>query len=158
MKEPTPVAQFKVYPGQYSNKYGELRGLFFQVSVYKNKKDLRTKGKIENGKLGPKILGAALNYRIWTNGKLNNEIGAILLCKNHLGVGLISHECTHAALSYLIESRKIDKFTDTLRDRAFSVDRKEPDCVDESEEVFCYAVGDLTRQIYEKLYELEILK
>lgn len=143
MKEPKPLLQFKVYPGQYSNKHNSKRGLFFWVLVYGSRSDMHKKV----GRDGFEACCVSSSNHV-------NEIGTLVFYRDALGGRIVSHECVHAALTYLFESKRLNKFIDGLIEGSAGGwnFKQEGSSVDESEEVFCYAVGDMVGQIYSKLY------
>lgn len=69
------------------------------------------------------------------------KVGDILLSNKHLGVTVVAHEAVHAATSFL---RLIDKLN--LDDE-----------IDDNEECFAHCVGSISKQIYQKLYDKEII-
>jgi hypothetical protein len=68
-----------------------------------------------------------------SKGRLKNEIGDILIPEKYCRVGIISHECCHAAIYYFKEKGLVVN--------------------DETEEQFCLIQGDLNRQLVNGYYK-----
>lgn len=69
--------------------------------------------------------------------------GWLLFCKDALGVGTVSHECTHATNYYF-------KYRITNHKKIFDST--------EYDELFAYMLGSLVSQIYRKLYKRGVIQ
>lgn len=134
-KKPKPILSFKV-------KCAEGSKLYYEVNIYETLADMR---KMAAKHAGCAVAGydkclGACTY--WTYTPLKppstNKIGVISFQKKHLGSEIVSHECAHAACGYL--DRKGITMLETGR------------IGDPHGEELAYAVGFMTRKVYEKLY------
>jgi hypothetical protein len=134
---PKPLADFRTYPAGKNGK------LFFRVRVFSTKKEMSEFVNCsidKNPKCGD-FDALCVSSDQWKDGTLTNEIGRMYFNLKSLGGFFVSHECAHAAFRYL-ERKNI-----SLEDQT-SVD---PTRASDSEESFCYALGTMVRQIYDKL-------
>lgn len=83
--------------------------------------------------------------RVWEDGSEESDpyVAYIRLYKDGCRTGLVSHECTHAAvwIYQLGNDMKMDPMVDDI----------------DKEEELCYLVGDLTSKVVNKLYEHGVL-
>jgi hypothetical protein len=143
-----PIASFRVYPGR--------KTLFFKVIVWGTAKDLRR----HLGKGHSRTDGACLSHRIlrfYPKGDRRKDrlmpcIGEIHLHKGGLGVWVISHELTHALLTWMGEMGVAVHVSPMKRINMTGVMRR--DC---PEEVACYAMGGMMKDVYQRLYKLKLI-
>ncbi len=157
-KTSRPILEFRVYPGE--SKVG-LHGLYFTVVVFNTLAELRHHAKHKNGaRYGTRGMLATVQgwTRFVTQAKVDGgrttkmpEMGEILLAKRHCNVRVVAHECVHAMMRW-IERKGIDQ--KWLNGDA---DGKVKGLCGDHEESMAYAVGDLSAQIYSKLYEHEVI-
>ncbi len=135
-KKHPPVLKFRILLSQASR-------LYFTVRVFAKLRDMRRLHAAEVGataKYYHRALGACSFWDCTppVKGKESNEVGIISLWKDRVGVEVVSHECTHAALAGL--SRRGCKSIET---RTIGGDRQEE---------LCYMVGWMVNQIYREIY------
>lgn len=75
------------------------------------------------------------------------QIGTMYLIKSHLGVRVVGHEATHAAIE-LLRRRKI----------AIPLKLGKGNWLPDADEELCYAVGNLTAGIYNALRERKLIE
>lgn len=151
---PKPLLTFKVYPDLSKGH----RGFYYTVKVFRTLGELRKQAK-ENGATWSTRRTLAC-VQSWTKisvqkGKRDvhhKECGEILLYKNKLGARVVPHECVHAALAWATRTGLSDKWLQGLEHR-----KQYGGSVGEVEESICYAVGDMSAQIYDALYKHAIL-
>lgn len=135
MKRPFPITRFRLHPN---------RGrCYLDVRVWNSASDLRKA-------TGVKCCGLVRPFEVLNiklNGKTTRKsiVGEIHLCKGALGIGVVSHEMTHAGLAYL-DHRGIKLTRDDKNSR----------WVHDSEEQLAYVVGNLVRLFTIKAYALGI--
>lgn len=82
--------------------------------------------------------------------KIDHRVHAnIHLHSDALGVGVISHESTHAAIQLFETAHGLGKL---------AIGEDSPVGTDSLEEQFAYTVGDIVSKIYKQLYKREIIK
>ena len=151
------IATFRVYPGlgNFEHSTGR-RGLYFIVRCYATFKEMRevaTEDGVSPASFFRRGQGVCQKWR-WhhiPDVKMRTrwrqkECGQILLCRKRLGASIVSHECTHAAVYWLGE---ITQQSDP--------DYVRVQCNKRSEELLAYAVGEMTRQVYNGLEESGVL-
>lgn len=122
---------------------------YFEVYIFENREDMRQYWRKRfKGQGDDNFAGLCINqsmYKIQEDGTelIHPRIGFLLLNKERLGSGLISHECCHAAFQY-----------DRLLGNTNAVYGEQ--CKD-AEERFAYIQGDLVKNIVDKLYKYDIL-
>lgn len=138
--KPDPVATFRVYPQHPSR-------LSAEVSVYRNLADMRAGvralDRLPSSGNYPavssrKLIGHCVGCteRALKTHRIATPIFAyVYLAKTELGLGVIVHEATHAALRWL-QRKEIEKLHTGLLGYS-----------DENEEAFAYAVDCMSRQI-----------
>ena len=140
------IASFRIYPGlgNYEHNNGR-RGIYFTVRIFKTLAELR-KAAIEGGtqhKSASYYRNALGVCQTWKEtehlrGKhkyTTRDAGQILLCEKHASPDVVAHECAHAANYWFRRIKSID-----LK-RPIVVKRQE-------EELLCYAIGEMTNQVY----------
>ena len=158
------IATFRVYPGFRNREHNTgIRGLYFVVRVYTTLAEMR-KCCAEDGTSPANFFqgayGACQKWQIKSvkpkRGKRKGrpartkEAGQIMLARRHLGVAIVSHECAHAACYWFSRIK-------CKSERAWVKDvTKVEDVI--QEEMLCYAVGELSRQVYLGLEEAGVLK
>lgn len=147
---------FRVYPG--SGQFGGKRkGFYFEVTIMKDQPDLMTYAAYQgSGKLGSTTQALCMGFRtilLKEDGSrsMKHCIGEIIFHLNGLNARYVSHECGHAALRWIQESKRVKDFTKDL-----SVESSGP--VSDSEEDFCYALGDSVAQIYSELWSKNLIQ
>lgn len=135
MKTLKPAFRFRLHPN---------RGrCYFDVRVWNNARDIQKF-------TGIKCCAVVKPFECTSfkrNGKTHRKsiVGEIHFCRGALGVGVVSHEMTHAGLAYL-DHRGINLQRDNLDSR----------WVHNSEEQLADAVGSLVRLFVIKAYALGI--
>jgi len=142
------VITFKVYP----EKQGRNFGWYFVIKIYPDKETFNhavNKRGHENLEFTRGLTTCHQAFLVSENGteERKQDIGHIHLYRDCLGSETISHEATHAAIGWAreVEINPLDIFN---MDGSGNV-------TDENER-FCYAQGQITRQIVEKCYELNL--
>lgn len=143
------VASFRVYPRDQEG-YDD----YFQVRVFKTARQMRlyaNEGRRAGRKIGMDCCGlcAPVTGKFLRRGrfKVDLKCGEVLLEMKHLGVNVVSHEFTHAALAYA-RHKKIP-VTDGAKGEAF---------IGWEEEIVCHAVGDMTGRCYKNLYKAGVIE
>lgn len=75
----------------------------YRCFIFRDPEELRAFAREQDKILGyrsrwNKTLGCARWFGGSTPAAKPNQIGVVLLCRQHIGVGIVSHEMTHAAL------------------------------------------------------------
>jgi hypothetical protein len=144
MKPPEPLAKFRVYP--------EYRSLYYTVFIWRNLHDLRTFNPGNSDTLGLCRTHLVVRFQKNQPDRTLPSLGQVHLSKNHLRIGIISHEFTHAAIGWASRTRIVPDFT-PIRDGEFLLHgAKSP------EERFCYVLGNMVKDCVRKLYHLKILR
>jgi hypothetical protein len=130
-----PLAKFRVYPSK-----GRL---YFLVFIWRSLRDFRAACP-GNGR----ALGLCRGYDLITvkpngaNGHLEPDMGEIHLVKRYLTMGIITHESTHAAFRWSERARCHPALERKHKPRqAHVIASNDP------EERFCYALGNIAKQI-----------
>lgn len=137
---------FRIYPEPLTSR------LYFRVTVFPTLRDLRTYGRDAfHSPSGRRALGWCGTYTVRAYLRRERQqtrpiCGEILLGARHLRVGIISHECTHAAFGYA--RRRRFRANDPCHGRV---------SVSDGEERFCRVQGELVRQLVAKLFTLGLL-
>lgn len=79
--------------------------------------------------------------------------GNIYFVKDNMGVGAVTHECSHATIGYF--NRRIKDYK-KIFDDTLNYDISIPNEIDDScdiEELFCYILDGLIRQVYNYYYK-----
>jgi hypothetical protein len=127
----TPLHSFRVYPRKGSR--------YFMVNIWRTKKDLLKHFGYGHGRCE----GFCRSGWKYKNGRLSPFMGEVNLYPGALGVGVLSHEFTHAALRLAMrDGWRIDVHNMNMA----------------QEESLCYAVGNMTAQCVRKLYALGVYK
>lgn len=153
-----PLTYFKVklwknVPDEVCHKllkrYVKNNNDYYRVVVFDNYEDMYKYGdkhfideKIEHNYSG---ICKYLSNVYYEDGKyidVDRCCGWILLCKNQVGAGTVSHECSHAITFYY-------KYRITNCKKIFDDN--------EYNELFAYMLGSLVNQIYTKLYSKKII-
>lgn len=138
---PIPLTVFRVYP--------EKKALYFTVKVWRTLKDLRAANPGNS-----RALGLCMPWRRLhpSKDRVLPEMGEVHFCKPHLGVGIVSHEFTHAAIGWAARKRISPEFKDV------DVGRFQVIPNDDDEEKFCRALGWMVAQCVDQLYRKKVLK
>lgn len=131
-----PAFRFRLHPN--------CGRCYFDVLVWNSAHDLRKATKAGKSK----CFGMVRSFEvldIQRNGKTSRKsiVGEIHLCKGALGIGVVSHEMTHAGLAYL-KHRGIKLQCDNPNSR----------WVHGSEEQLAHVVGNLVRLFTLKAYAI----
>jgi hypothetical protein len=141
-----PELIFRVYAEHGSR-------LYFRVKIFRTVRDMRAYARRRSpGARFGHFLGLAST---WTKLRYSKhrqrwrtlpECGEILFAKHRLQVGILSHECTHAAIGW-------------AKRRGLHVDRAETfrPLVPDDEERLCHVQGHLVSQIVRQLYARQYL-
>lgn len=126
-----PILDFEVKPDPRKDWYYRVK-VFEDVEGFQ--KEYVRSGVSENR---AREAGASTTAYLEPEGK---EIGLILMYKGNLTVNLVSHESAHAAMGFMPYKGIYALATEHigLADA----------------EVFCYAVGDITQQIWERVKDV----
>ncbi len=137
-------ADFRIYP-----ELGRSR-LYYRVVVFQTRRALREYCAMNDWSLGPAQALCATYRRQREQGgrwRTTPEMGTIALHVGFMGVGCISHECTHAALGW---AQRVG-----LDPTILSVPTSR--LVSREEERFCVGLGELVRQVSCSLFDAGIL-
>lgn len=134
------ILEFKVYPNTKS------RHLYYLVRVYRTFKELRSLTKLSKETL------AFVDSYIRSGNK--NECGTINFCIKRLGMELITHESTHAAIRYANRVKR--NFVLDLGEGVGFQARN--DIRWDKEEYICLLVGRIASQINSKFYKNGVYK
>lgn len=153
MDSPKPLHWFKVYPIP-----GERARI--EVLVFRNLREMRRYGRYISIPPPHNYLGIChsfTRYTIREKGCQKRSVPHQIVCEIHLsktrlGVGLISHECTHALFAWMRRKGYQVPFPGDARESGFaSYDRPEtipPEYMaSDQEERCCTALGEMMRQI-----------
>lgn len=141
-----PLITFRVYPES-------RRSFYFTVRVFKTLRGQREHCKKVNGAKYSTRRQLAV-VQSWTAYNVKNkrrsvrkEVGEILFSQKHVGVKIVSHECTHAALRW---SQRAN----------FAIKGKSNSCglCSDNEERFCHGLSNMVGQIYTVLYDKKVIK
>jgi hypothetical protein len=139
---------FRVYP--------ERKSLYVVVNVWPTKKAMYAHRPLNRnheasctGTTRIVVPPRGSTSRTWKRG----EFAEVNFYRGALGVGVVSHEFTHAAFCWA-ERRKLKRIAEE-EERGMTV-RGDVSIlpVDGVEERFCYALGEMVRQFTQKLYDL----
>lgn len=117
--------------------------LYFEVHIFADVRALRAYGRSCDPPITGMVAGACRPWetmRVRKDGrtKRSPHIGEILLAADHLTVGIVPHECMHAALAWARRTRlNLDAMP--------------------HEERACYALSNLTRTIYRRCFAAGLL-
>jgi hypothetical protein len=107
---------------------------YFEVTIYDYVKDMRRERKQRRGVIGfcrplqrCSFAGRRPRYE--------DKCGDIYLCGKHLGISVVAHEISHAALAYY-----------------------DWNSLEEPWEEICYAIGDMTSEFYRKAERAGIIQ
>lgn len=127
---------FRVYP---DNGF-----LYFTVTIFRSVKQMHAQDNVSVNKnycaicLGGYKIRLKRNLRVCVTGSM----GQIWIPESRYRIGIITHECAHAAFRYLDRRFKQWKLTPKTR---FSKNGR-GNCSDR-DEVYCWVLGNLVRQI-----------
>lgn len=144
-------AKFRIYPqwSESTNGTGSpgrprsSRWFYYQVFVWKRRDEMRKAIK-DAGVIAPRCEAiCCCNRIIRTQSKANGGrsrltglLGQIHFYEDSFRMGIITHECTHAALDWAREA-KVDPL-----ERKHTIG-----CVSNGEEIFAWVLGNLARQV-----------
>jgi len=125
--------KFRIYP--------ENKSLYFLVWIFQRKKTMleavRATG-IERNQMGKSLRACVVSFANSQEKFKNPRLcGCVFFWQRDLGVGVTTHEITHAALTWA-RRRKLDLLKD--------------------EEKFCSVVENLNRQLVNRCYDWNIYK
>jgi hypothetical protein len=132
---PKPVLSFRAKPSPRARVYVD-------VKVFASLRDMKAYGR----RLDPPVRGhfnglfrpvTVVSFRGQCQ-RTSPQMGEILLEVNQLGAGAVSHECMHAALAWAWRRRL------TLK-------------AELHEELACYALTNLVRTIYRRIYRAGLI-
>jgi hypothetical protein len=129
----TPLCQFRVFPSRRSRLYTTVKVFASLKAMYAYVKQTNWYNK------GPIPNDYDALCRSWVyvkKGRMQPEMGDILLVQGLLQSKFVSHECMHATFEFM--RRKKVQMPDRLRG---TDDRY-------AEEIVCLAVGDMSSQVY----------
>ena len=142
------IVRFRVYPES-------VHGFYFDVEVYPTQKQMqkraeRLKPHLHGGFMDTDaaVLGFSKGY-VGADGRCvwSKTLGTIVFHRERLGVNVISHECTHAALRWM-EAMKFN-----VTDRGENYVEGE---ASDNEERFCYALGRMTAAIGDQFWKYDL--
>lgn len=139
------LARFKVKSN--FGPYGDGPEKSIEIVVYKTKKDLRKAASLYSpGHDMTDVLGIChpftrIKYHKDGSETVRPESAIIRLCKDHCGVGVLTHEITHAVVSIAEAYRGVDKMP-----------------VPGDDEDMAWIMGDFVRLATLKLYDLGVWK
>jgi hypothetical protein len=145
------IATFRIYPEKRTSR------LYFQVRVFSSVTAIRRYLKysdLNRRTLGRYGLAMCSTFDVLKGkrGRWRKQpiMGEILFPVRGLRAGVIAHECTHAALGW---ARRIG-----LNPVSAAVKQGRCLVADANEERFCYALGELNRQIAIQIWERGLSK
>jgi hypothetical protein len=141
------LACFRIYPER-----GRSR-LHFDVRIFQNIRAIRAylkASRLPDRRLGRYGKALCSTYRIIRADHTLPVMGEILMPVRWLGAGLIAHECGHAALGWASRIQ--------LNPVVDAVPRRGVLCASDTEERFCYGLGELNRQIIVQLWDRGLVK
>ena len=147
-----PLVAFRVYP--------ENRFLYAVVNIWPTKKAMyqhKPLGRNHEASCSgiTRIVVAPRGSK--TRQRKRGEFAEINFYRGALGVGVVSHEFTHATFCWA-ERRKLKRIAEE-EERGMAVKGGEALLpLDGVEERFCYALGEMCRQFTLKCYELDLYK
>lgn len=140
------LAYFRVFPEPTSR-------LHYRVRVFESTAALRkylTRGRLPwRRSLGRYGRAMCSSWQRLKGGKMSPDCGEILFVKAWLGMEVITHESTHAAVNWANRIKLTFDRDPIVRGRSKLAS---PD-----EERFCYGLGQLAKQIAARLYERKLL-
>jgi len=134
--------KFKIYCDKHRHKYWIVR-------IFPDKKSM-FRWNIKDGYCPPNkkhdYLGVTRAYSVYyfdkgkkKSGRKSGEVGCISFVVAHCTSGIVSHECTHAALYWFLDTyKKVEKLL-----------------IPEYDEKFAWVQGNLVRQIWVHWFRLE---
>lgn len=145
---PEPIHTFKVYPGR-DYYQGRKIGHYFHVNVFETQMEMMFWSAANGSGVVPENINAmVMAYDVEKNGIKNKCLGSMVFHRERLGCGIVSHEASHAVIRWMERMKMNKEFGQNLMTPADGfVD------VNDIEEVFCYAVGEVTSQIYHNLWD-----
>lgn len=135
---------FRIYPEPESK-------LYFRVTVFPSLLAMRAYGRKTFDSPSGRAIAWCGTFKVQAFPRRGRAYtrricGEILLVAQRLGVGIISHECTHAALGYA-RRRRFDP----------RVSNGDGGPVGPGEERLCHVQGELVRQLVAKLFKYRLL-
>ena len=134
-----PICTFRVYP--------KMRGLYYEVYVWKNSKGLRK--HVTWCKPGRDCKGLCSTFTCWSVKKgLSRKCGEIHFIDKNLGIECVTHELEHAVLGWARRNKiKLNEESSSGMMKA--------DC---PEERLCYAMGRMAAQVTNKFFKYGVWK
>lgn len=145
---PTSPISFRIYP---ENKY-----LYAVVNVWPTKLEMYDHKPVDQG-YDACCSGEEVFIASDHTGKLvrrNGQFAELNFCRGYLGVGVVSHEMTHATFCW---AERVKLPFNEIKDHPL-VKTSGILPQDGPEERFCYALGEMVRQFTRKCYDLKIYK
>lgn len=146
------IATFRIYPEPRASR------LYYQVLVFTNVQAIRRylrRSAYPDRRLGRHGVALCSNYeirRLSSRGRFKPlpVCGEILFPRRRLRAGVIAHECAHAALGW---ARRIGL---NVVQEPKARPRRGGTCVSDAEERFCYALGELNRQVAIQVWDRQL--
>jgi len=147
-----PLLKFRIYPNSKSV-------LYFVVYIWKNRTQMYKHRKHRRG-----FEACCVEQEWFLNGKRIPRIGEINFYDGGLGFDVISHEMTHAAFMWatrMAACKKMDMSFATktpnwmkYKDKNWIKNpyRTKEGQVEQYEEDFCYAQGEMVKQFYDRIW------
>lgn len=151
MKHPVgQIAYFRVYPEPKRSR------LHFKVRIFTSQRAMREYLRASElprslGRYGRAMCSTWDRVTVGKTMRKHPEMGEMVFPVSHLGMEAIAHECTHAALGWakrIALNPVVDGVPSRLGSRACAVD----------EERFCYALGQMGRQISSQIWKRGLYK
>lgn len=140
-----PTARFRVHP---EGKY-----LYALVNIWPTKKAMYDHKPLDRNH-DACCSGPEINLHTGRLVRKNGQFCELNFCLDYLGVGVVSHEMTHAAFCW---AERVKLPIHEIKDHPLS---KTSGLLaqDGPEERFCYALGEMVRQFTQKCYDLKLYK
>lgn len=153
-----PITYFRIKPWKHIskiacerlfNKYKHRHNDYYLVVVFESYEDMYKYGdkyfEEQDMQHDYSAICKYFSHTYYEDGEyvdIDKSCGWLLFCKDDLGVGTVSHECTHAINYYF-------KYRIKHCNKIFNSH--------EYDELFAYMNGSLSRQIYNKLYDKKVI-
>jgi hypothetical protein len=142
---PKPAATFRIYPDP-------SRTLYLRVRVWKNKGDMLYAGRVDAEAVGRTWNGMCCGLtcrRVYADGRVETKpiFADMFLHRRALSGRVLAHESTHAAMRFM-KRIGFDALPSSRENNTPLTPREEQD---DPEEVLAYAVGEIMRQLIDRL-------
>lgn len=151
------MIEFKIYPNRKKDQ------IYWNVQVFDTKEEMLAHCKANcarfMGKKTAAICHCFFRVRYDKDGKIihvKKHQGDIHFYKGRIGISIVSHECIHAGIDYVLSKRR--KPVSFPARSIHNIKDLKGYWVSDIEEEICLAAGNLTRQVVLKFYEKGVWK